>query len=392
MDNGLFSLPTPFTPPTTEEDELVWLRLIRSRKVGPVTFWRLLGEYGSASAALAALPGVARAAGVTEYTSCPEGVARAELAAARKAGARLICKGQPAYPARLAELADAPPVLWALGNLSLAARPMVALVGARNASSLGLRMARRLSESLTRAGFTVVSGLARGIDAAAHEAALEGGTIAVQAGGVDVIYPTENTKLAQEIARRGLRLSEQPMGLDPQARHFPQRNRIVSGLAEAVIVVEAALRSGSLITAREALDQGREVLAVPGHPVDARAGGCNALIRDGAVLVRNVEDVIEALAARGVPIAAPPALHEPPAPGPRPARPKAPPPGQTRTLAETAALHSQILDRLGPSPLAEDQLIRDLAIPAAAVAPELLTLELEGRIARAPHRPGKSYG
>ena len=388
MDNGLFSLPTPFTPPTTEEDELIWLRLIRSRKVGPVTFWRLLGEYGSATAALAALPEVARAAGVTEYTACPEGVARAELAAARKAGARLICKGQPAYPARLAELADAPPLMWALGNLSLAARPMVALVGARNASSLGLRMARRLSEGLTRAGFTVVSGLARGIDAAAHEAALEGGTIAVQAGGVDVIYPIENTKLAQEIAKRGLRLSEQPMALDPQARHFPQRNRVVSGLAEAVIVVEAALRSGSLITAREALDQGREVLAVPGHPVDARAGGCNALIRDGAVLVRGVEDVIEALAARGVPVTVPPAaLHEPPpqpVPPPRPARPKAPPPGQTRTLAETAALHSQILDRLGPSPLAEDQLIRDLAIPAAAVAPELLTLELEGRIARAP--------
>ncbi|GGH53689.1 DNA-protecting protein DprA [Frigidibacter albus] len=396
MDNGLFSLPTPFTPPTTEEDELVWLRLIRSRKVGPVTFWRLLSEYGSATAALDALPEVARAAGVTGYTACPEGVARAELAAARKAGASLICKGQPAYPARLAELADAPPLIWALGNLSLAARPMVALVGARNASSLGLRMARRLSEGLTRAGFTVVSGLARGIDAAAHEAALEGGTIAVQAGGVDVIYPTENTKLATEIARRGLRLSEQPMGLDPQARHFPQRNRIVSGLCEAVIVVEAAMRSGSLITAREALDQGREVLAVPGHPVDARAGGCNALIRDGAVLIRSVEDVIEALAARGVPLAAaaPPALHEPaprpvdpPAP-PRPARPKAPPqghiPGQTRSLAETAALHSQILDRLGPSPLAEDQLIRDLAIPAAAVAPELLTLELEGRIARAP--------
>ncbi|AMY70746.1 DNA processing protein DprA, putative [Frigidibacter mobilis] len=251
-------------------------------------------------------------------------------------------------------------------------------------------MARRLAEGLAGAGFTVVSGLARGIDAAAHQAALEGGTIAVQAGGVDVIYPTENTRLATEIARRGLRLSEQPMGLDPQARHFPQRNRIVSGLSEAVIVVEAAMRSGSLITAREALDQGREVLAVPGHPVDARAGGCNALIRDGAVLIRSVEDVIEALAARGVPVAPRP-LHEPPPPSetaPRPARPKAPPRGQTngqtRSLAETAALHSQILDRLGPSPLAEDQLIRDLAIPAAAVAPELLTLELEGRIARAP--------
>lgn len=393
MDNGLFSLPTPFTPPTTEDDELIWLRLIRSRKVGPVTFWRLLSEYGSAAAALEALPEVARAAGVTDYTACPEGVVRAELAAARKAGARLICKGHPAYPARLAELADAPPVLWAMGNMALAARPMVALVGARNASSLGLRMARRLAEGLTRAGYTVVSGLARGIDAAAHEAALEGGTIAVQAGGVDVIYPQENARLAAEIVQRGLRLSEQPMGLEPQARHFPQRNRIVSGLSDAVIVVEAALRSGSLITAREALDQGREVLAVPGHPVDARAGGCNALIRDGATLIRSAEDVIEALATRSITPA--PALHEPaPAeiaahPRPRPPRPADPAraqkaPGQTRSLAETAALHRQILDRLGPSPLAEDQLIRDLAIPAQSVASELLTLELEGRITRAP--------
>jgi DNA processing protein len=183
-----------------------------------------------------------------------------------------------------------------MGDPALLARPMIALVGARNASSLGTRMARRLAEELGEAGYVVVSGLARGIDTAAHHASLATGTVAVMAGGVDIVYPVENAVLAQEIAETGLRLSEQPMHLEPQARHFPRRNRIISGLAKAVVVVEAAAKSGSLITARTALDQGRDVLAVPGHPFDARAGGCNMLIRDGAVLVRSAADVIEALA------------------------------------------------------------------------------------------------
>ncbi|MGB3314961.1 MAG: DNA-processing protein DprA, partial [Albidovulum sp.] len=221
---------------------------------------------------------------------------------------------------------------------------------------------------------------ARGIDAAAHMAALPTGTVAVMAGGVDAIYPVENLHLAKEIAASGVRISEQPMGLTPVARHFPQRNRIVSGLARAVIVVEAAARSGSLITARNALDQGREVLAVPGHPLDGRAAGCNMLIRDGATLVRSVEDLLEALAPREAQ-AAPARVSQEERPS-LPVPPQAENPG--RDWRDMAALHQQILDRLGPSPLAEDQLIRDLALPSAAIAPELVTLELEGRILRQP--------
>ena len=248
----------------------------------------------------------------------------------------------------------------------------MALVGARNASSLGLRMARRLGEGLGAAGLVVVSGLARGVDAEAHQASLATGTVAVQAGGVDHVYPAENARLAAEIAEKGCRVSEQPMGSVPQTRHFPLRNRIISGLAQAVVVVEAAARSGSLITAEAALEQGREVFAVPGHPFDARAAGCNRLIRDGATLVRGAQDILEALRpgeASGrrakdegaeVPTSVP----------------------ERRDLRDVSVLHNQILSRLGPSPLAEDQLIRDLDLAASVVTPELVTLELDGRILR----------
>lgn len=374
---GLFSYPTPFTPPTTEDDRLSWLRLIRSRKVGVATFWRLIAEHGSARAALIALPEIARASGVAGYEPCPEGVVLAEMRTARRLGATLLCKGDADYPADLARVADAPPLLWALGDRAALRRPMVALVGARNASSLGIRMARRLAGGLAEAGVTIVSGLARGIDAAAHAASLQAGTVAVMAGGVDLIYPPENAGLAADIVRTGVRLSEQPLGLDPQARHFPLRNRIIAGLSRAVVVVEAAHQSGSLITARIALEQGREVLAVPGHPFDGRAGGCNLLIRDGAVLVRGPEDVVAALEL---------------APGPNPvetgspavAEPAGPAPAAGRGWRDQAGLHRLILDRLGPSPLAEDQLLRDLALSAAEAAPELLALELDGHIRRAP--------
>lgn len=366
----MFSYPTPFTPPTTEDDRLSWLRLIRSRRVGVATFHRLLEDHGSARAALIALPELARASGVQGYSACPEGVALAEMAAARRVGARMLCKGDADYPVDLARISDAPPILWTLGDLKHLARPMVALVGARNASSLGTRMARKLAEGLTAAGVTVVSGLARGVDAAAHAAALDGGTVAVMAGGVDVIYPTENTALADEIARKGLRISEQPIGLEPVARHFPLRNRIISGLSRAVVVVEAAAQSGSLITARLALDQGRDVYAVPGHPFDGRASGCNMLIRDGATLVRGAEDVLAALNMEvTAPIRKP--LPEIAADAHRPCQ-------------EHATLHKSILDRLGPSPIAEDQLLRDLALSPAEAAPEILALELDGRILRAP--------
>lgn len=375
---GLFSYPTPFTPPTKEDDRLSWLRLIRSRRVGPATFHRLMAEHGSAAEALRALPHLARASGLTDYSPCPESVALAELRAAAKAGAQMVMHGASDYPAALADLPDAPPLLWAQGDCTLLARPMVALVGARNASSLGTRMARHLAEGLGRAGIVVVSGLARGVDTVAHEAALATGTAAVMAGGLDVIYPPENAALAGALRDRGLLLSEQPFGLDPQARHFPQRNRIIAGLSRAVVVVEAAAQSGSLITARLALDIGRDVLAVPGHPFDGRAGGCNTLIRDGATLVRGPEDV---LAALGYP-AAPPS--GPPARQPSAATVPAGPAGVAEGDRAVPDLPARILTLLGPSPVAEDQLIRDLDLPVATVTPELVALEVEGRILRHP--------
>ncbi len=355
-------------PPLPPESGAIFdqLRLLRSRRVGIATYRRLISEHGTAANALMALPEVAQAAGVANYSVCPEGVVHAELQAGKRAGAVLLNETDPRYPANLKGIEDAPPLLWALGRTEMLTRPMVALVGARNASSLGTRMAKRLAEELGQAGYVVVSGLARGVDAAAHLAALPTGTIAVQAGGVDVIYPPENAQLAHDIAKAGLRLAENAMGLQPQARHFPARNRIISGLVQAVVVVEAAAKSGSLITARNALDQNRDVLAVPGHPFDARAAGCNMLIRDGATLVRNAADVIEAL----VPIAeaAPELPLEAPAP--------------QHDLRSVAALHGEILSRLGPAPVAEDQLIRDLSHDPTQVAPVLVDLELKGKIKR----------
>lgn len=362
----------PPLPPTSEDDQFSCLRLLRSRRVGISTYQRLLIEHGTAQNALAALPEVARAAGVSRYEVCPEGVIHAELKAGRTAGARLIAQGSANYPPALNDLRDAPPFLWVIGDIAWLQKPAIALVGARNASSLGTRMARALARDLGAEGFVVVSGLARGVDTAAHIAALDTGTIAVQGGGVDTMYPAENTELARNIADKGARISEQPMGLQPMARHFPARNRLISGLARATVVVEAAAKSGSLITARDALDLGRDVLAVPGHPMDARASGCNMLIRDGAILVRDAADILEAIA----PIA--------PRPQHLPRDTPENPPGDKRTLRQTATLHSQILSRLGPSPLAEDQLIRDLATAPAKVAPVLVELELDGRIQRAP--------
>jgi DNA processing protein len=360
----------PLTPPLTEEVWLDWLRLLRSHRVGVTTFFRLMTEYNSAAAALDALPGIAADAGVSGYRVCSAEAALREWQSSQQVSARPIAYGSPEYPARLADIPDPPPILWCIGDAAILNRPVVALVGARNASSLGTRMARKLAADLGAEGYVVVSGLARGIDTAAHLATLDTGTIAVMAGGVDVIYPSENAVLGQEIEEKGLRLSEQPVSLAPQARHFPRRNRIISGLAEAVIVVEAAAKSGSLITARCALDQGRDVLAVPGHPFDARASGCNMLIRDGAVLVRSAKDVLEAIAA-------------PSAQRRDTEKPIAPPPARAaRNTAETRALHSRILDRLGPSPIPEDQLIRDMKADPGTLSPEIATLEMEGRIRR----------
>jgi len=348
---------------------LDWLRLARSRRVGPATFIRLIRESGSATAALHALPRMAAEAGVRDYAPAPAAEARRELDAGDAAGAQLLLLGAPDYPPLLATIADPPPALWALGDPGLAARPAVALVGARNASALGCRMAARLAADLGQAGLVVASGLARGIDAAAHRAALTTGTIAVQAGGIDAVYPPENAGLAAEIATQGLRLSEMPFGHPPRPQDFPRRNRIVSGLALGVVVIEGAERSGSLITARNALDQGREVMAVPGNPLDPRAGGCNALIRDGATLVRHAADVAEALAeVLGERLKVP--------------TPTAPP--REPTAAADAPLGDRLLARLGTAAVAEDLLTRDLSAPAAAISAALVELELAGRVRRHP--------
>jgi DNA processing protein len=245
--------------------------------------------------------------------------------------------------------------------------------GARNASSLGTRMAKRLAKDLGSDGFVIVSGMARGVDAAAHGAALKSGTIAVFAGGIDIIYPAETTDLARQIATQGLILSEQPMGLKPRSRHFPARNRIISGLSKAVVVVEAAAKSGSLITARNALDQGRDVMAVPGHPIETRASGCNLLIRDGATLIRSAADVLEALA----PIAPQPTFAAKQAElDLAPAQPA------PKSLRETSDLHRQIMDRVSLGPIPEDRLIRDISGATQQTTSALVDLELSGKIAR----------
>jgi DNA processing protein len=372
---GLAESTAPFAAPPSAEEALARLRLARSRRVGPATYRRLLAQHGDARAALAALPEIAHATGVEGYAPCDEGAARAEMRAGAKRRATLLTLGDPAYPPRLSGIADAPPVIWVEGEVAALARPSVAVVGTRNASSLGLRMARALARDLAEAGHAVVSGLAKGIDAAAHEAALRAdgaGTVAVHAGGLDRPYPEENAELARRIAAEGAAVSERPYGYGPRGRDFPRRNRIVSGLARAVVVVEAALRSGSMLTARDALDQGREVLVVPGHPLDTRASGCNALLRDGAILVRGAEDVLEALTD-----------GDPPA-APRAPRPDAPPPPQAPGAADPAA---RILALLSPVPTSEDAVLRELAahgVPGPAAAAALSALEIEGHIARRP--------
>ncbi|MDO5371187.1 DNA-processing protein DprA [Paracoccus sp. (in: a-proteobacteria)] len=429
-----------FSPRAARDDDLTVLRLIRSRRVGPATFHRLLAEHGSAAAALDALPRIAAEAGIAGYEICPAGVAQAELAAGVRAGARLIRFDDPLYPPLLATIPDAPPVLWLKGRAEALDRPAVAVIGARNASSLGLRMARGLARGLAEAGLTVVAGLARGIDTAAHEASCEAGTLAVMAGGIDVIYPAENRALADRIRENGSLLTEQPPGVEPVARHFPARNRIVSGLSAGVVVIEAAHRSGSLITARCGAEQGREIMAVPGHPLDARAAGCNALIRDGATLVRNSDDVLAALSGAGgmarFPRGGPEGADAPArrkgqvesegqarrtaseSSSPDPAAMGAPdnrrggnvmsdsrglpprnlqkPEGNDSEVARSAggmapgdadrssALRHRLLALLGPSPSDEDSVIRDLGVSPAHLASTILDLELEGRVIRLP--------
>lgn len=344
----------------TAAERFARVRLARTDRVGPVAFSQLIGRFGTAERAMEALPDMSRRAG-RELTPPPVARVEAELAAGDGLGARLIVLGEPDYPPRLAAVDPPPPLIWTLGDAALLSGDCVAVVGARTASAGGQRIARGLSQQLGEAGHVVVSGLARGVDAAAHEGSLPTGTVAVLGGGIDDIYPSENADLYRRIAERGCLVSESPVGARAQARDFPRRNRIISGLSRAVIVVEAELRSGSLITARLAAEQGREVLAVPGSPLDPRARGPNELIRQGAALCEGVEDVERALSTLRT-------LCEPPRDG---------------FLGPEGDVDDALIERvaalLSPTPTPRDELARAAGVSAADAAAALLELSLAGR-------------
>jgi DNA processing protein len=360
----------------TAAERLDRLRLIRTQNVGPVTFRQLLERYGSASVALKALPDLSRRGGRrAALKPCSASVAQREVDEMQSLGGSHLIYGDPGFPGALAAISDAPPVLCILGSPDLLNRPIIAIVGARNASTNGRRFAERLSHDLGAAELIVVSGMARGIDTAAHTGALATGTIAVLAGGPDVIYPRENTELYDSIREHGLIVSELQPGVEPLARHFPRRNRIISGLALGVIVVEAAARSGSLITARLAAEQGREVFAVPGSPLDPRAKGPNKLIRDGAILLESVEDVLEVLPSlRRID------MGEDREPGYRP------PSHDTATVDETmlAKARAVIRENLAPTPIRIDDLVRDSIYSIDILSLVLLELELASIVERHP--------
>jgi DNA processing protein len=353
----------------TEAQRLDWLRLIRSDNVGPRTFRALVKHYGSASQALAVLPDLARRGGASRPARvCSRQDAERELSVAKSLGVTLVATSEPDYPLRLQMIDDAPPLLAVRGNAAALGLPTVAIVGARNASAAGVRFAERLARDLGAAGFAIASGLARGIDAAAHRASVSSGTIAVLAGGHDQIYPPEHATLADAILAEGALISEMPLGWEPRARDFPRRNRLISGLAAGIVVVEAAKRSGSLITSRFALEQGREVFAVPGSPLDPRAEGTNDLIKQGATLVTEAADVITVLR----PILGQPIEHHAEEPD-APSAPAADPGADQR---------ARIIGLLGPTPVPIDDLIRLSGSSAAVVRTVLLELDLAGRLER----------
>ncbi|MGI8840273.1 MAG: DNA-processing protein DprA [Caulobacteraceae bacterium] len=349
----------------SDRERIDWLRLARAKAVGPVTFAHLISRYGSAGAALEAVPDLVRRGGRAGSPDIPGvAIAEAELAAGAAAGARLVAAGEPAFPPLLAALDPPPPLIWALGDMALFERRAVALVGARIASGAGRRFARTLAAALGEAGYVVASGMARGIDAAAHEGSLPFGAVAVLAGGVDDVYPPDNAGLYAALKAKGCVISERAMGHKARAADFPRRNRLISGAALGVVVVEAELRSGSLITARLAGEQGREVFAVPGSPLDPRARGCNDLIRQGATLVEGVEDVLRVLDAQpGVMAREAPSYDL----------------FDEREDAETAGLRATVEDLLSPTPIPIDELARAAAAPTSAVLAALMELALAGR-------------
>ncbi len=371
------SLFTPAPLPTAKlgaAEQLACLRLIRSENVGPVTFRQLINTFGGAAKALEALPELSRRGGGRRTIRiCPRGDAEDELARAKKIGAEPVFTIEPGYPGALAALDTPPPLLYIKGRQDLLNRPALAIVGSRESSAAGAKLARQFAHAIGEAGYVIVSGLARGIDGAAHEAALKSGTVAVLAGGIDNIYPPEHEKLQARIAIEGCLVSEQPPGFTPRGQDFPRRNRIVSGMSLGVVIVEAAARSGTLVTARFASEQGREVFAVPGHPLDPRAEGTNRLIKSGATLVTEPADILDALRPlSGLSEIAAPIL---------------PPPDVIASFEQPVpevgdGERTKILAVLGPAPTDLDAIIRATGLSIRAVQIGLMELELAGRLSR----------
>lgn len=357
----------------SDAQRMAWLRLIRSENVGPVTFRQLINHFGSANAALKALPDLARRGGKRVLRVMSEPEAAREWAAAERMGARFVALGEPDYPALLATVEGPPPLLATRGGTGVLRRPMAAIVGARNASIAGRKIAGLMARGLGEGGFVVVSGLARGIDAEAHAGALETGTIAVVAGGLDRLYPPENEALHDAIlAHDGAVVTEMPFGFVARAKEFPRRNRLVSGMSLGVVVVEAAARSGTLHTARFAAEQGREVLAVPGSPLDPRSEGTNKLIREGATLVTSAADVIEALA---------PLIGRAPLPTDAGESDE----GDYRMARDAPeSARQKIVESLSVTPVGLDEIIRMTGLSPAEVHLVLLELDLAGRLERHP--------
>lgn len=358
------------------KEKLAWLQLFRTENIGPITFYKLLERYGSAENALKAIPDLAKRGGRMDgLKAFDAGLAGKELEQIERSGAKLIARDEPEYPELLAQLEDAPPLITVMGHTALLSRPSLGVVGARNASLAGRKIAEDFSRKVGAAGYVIVSGLARGIDASAHAASLDTGTVAVVAGGIDVIYPKENEKLYRQIAEQGAIIAESPFGTEPLARHFPRRNRLISGLSLGTLIVEAAMKSGSLITARMAAEQNREVFAVPGSPLDPRAEGTNKLIQDGAHLALSADDIIRELKSlrlkpmndpsgdkwKGAPSLFSPSVREP-----------------------DESLRIRLLEILSPTPVQMDEIIRASGASAGDVLTIVLELELAGRVERQP--------
>jgi len=363
---------TGWPDPVTDEERLARLRLYRTRNIGPATFRALLRQFGSARKALDVLPELARRGGQKRFSTYKAADALREIDDSQRIGGTMVHLGEPQYPPLLAAAEDSPPILNVLGDAALLTRPSIAIVGARNASANGRTLATTFAMELAADGFVIVSGMARGIDAAAHTGALEHGTVAVLAGGIDNVYPRENGPLYQEIADKGAILSEMPTGTKPQGRHFPRRNRIISGLASAVVVIEAAERSGSLTTARFAGEQGREVLAVPGSPLDPRSHGTGKLIREGATLVMSASQILEAIQQ--------PYLTSNTISKTDQAHFIDTPSVERENFEKIPQIHDVIIDLTSPSPTPIDEIIRRSNYAPANVKAALLDLEVAGRI------------